>query len=73
MKNSFLEKRQHLQKQAVKHQIDLDTHNLNEIERIRDSHRKEAMKELDEWRLNYEEPMFEGITGSKQENRKEYR
>ncbi|XP_043471827.1 dynein axonemal assembly factor 4-like [Leptopilina heterotoma] len=67
------EKRQHIQRQAVKHQIDLDTLDLNKIERIRDSHRKEAMRELEEWRLKHEKPIFEGITGIKQENRKEYR
>lgn len=57
----------------MKHQIDLDTLDLNKIEAIRDSHRREAMKEFEEWRLNNEKPMFEGIIGKKQENRKEYR
>lgn len=67
------EKVYQLQREAVRAQIDLDTLSLNKIESIRDSHRREAMKELEEWRLSVEEPMFEGIEGKKQENRKAFR
>ena len=67
------EKLRELEKQAVRAQIDLDTLSLNKIEMIRDFHRKKAMKELEEWRLNVENPMFDGIEGIKQENRKAYK
>ncbi|XP_072763777.1 dynein axonemal assembly factor 4 [Anoplolepis gracilipes] len=67
------EKRQYLQKEAVKVQINLDTDSLNKIETLRDSHRRAAMQEFEEWRSNAELPIFQDISGKVQENRKAYR
>ncbi|XP_015587582.1 dynein assembly factor 4, axonemal-like [Cephus cinctus] len=67
------EKRDYLQKQAVRAQIDLDTSTLNKIDAMRDSHRMEAMKDLEDWRSQSEEPILLGIEGRKQDNRKAYR
>jgi len=67
------EKRQQLQKKAVKMQIDLSTNILNKIDSLRDSHRKIAMQEFEEWRTNAEKPILQDISGKVQENRKAYR
>ncbi|XP_012225171.2 dynein axonemal assembly factor 4-like isoform X1 [Linepithema humile] len=67
------EKRQHLQKEAVKVQINLDTDILNKIESLRDSHRRAAMQDFEEWRSNAEMPILQDISGKTQENRKAYR
>ncbi|KAK1132383.1 hypothetical protein K0M31_016491 [Melipona bicolor] len=67
------EKRQHLQKEAVKEQISVNTITLNKIDAIRDAQRKEAMQEFEEWRLKAEVPLFSNIEGKIQENRKAYK
>ncbi|KYQ54417.1 hypothetical protein ALC60_06706 [Trachymyrmex zeteki] len=67
------EKLQNLQKEAVKIQINLDTDTLNKIEALRDSHRKVAMQDFEDWRLNAEMPFLQDISGKVQENRKAYR
>ncbi|XP_026827277.1 dynein assembly factor 4, axonemal isoform X2 [Ooceraea biroi] len=67
------EKRQQLQKKAVKVQIELDTDTLNKIESLRDSQRKAAMQDFEEWRSNAEKPFLQYISGEVQENRKAYR
>ncbi|KYM98976.1 hypothetical protein ALC62_10275 [Cyphomyrmex costatus] len=67
------EKLQNLQKEAVKMQINLDTVTLNKIEALRDSHRKIAMQDFEEWRLNAEMPFLQNISGKVQKNRKAYR
>ncbi|KAL6424406.1 hypothetical protein ACFW04_009883 [Cataglyphis niger] len=67
------EKRQYLQKEAVKVQINVDTDTLNKIEALRDSHRRAAMQDFEEWRSNAELPIFQDISGKVQENRKAYR
>ncbi|KAF7993410.1 hypothetical protein HCN44_007913 [Aphidius gifuensis] len=46
------DKKQELQRQGVREQIDIDTETLKKIEMIRDSHRKEAMSEFENWRKN---------------------
>lgn len=69
----FVEKRQHLQKEAVKVQINLDTDVLNKIESLRNSHRRAAMQDLEEWRSYAEMPILRDISGKTQENRKAYR
>lgn len=68
-----IEKRQELQKKAVKVQIELDTDTLNKIDSLRDFHRKTAMQDFEEWRSNAEKPIFQDISGTVQENRKAYR
>lgn len=67
------EKLQHLQKEAVKIQINLDTEALNKIEALRNCYRKAAMQDFEEWRSNAEMPIFQNISGKMQENRKAYR
>ncbi|XP_029672846.1 dynein assembly factor 4, axonemal-like [Formica exsecta] len=67
------EKRQYLQKEAVKVQVNLDTDTLNKIEALRDSQRRGAMQDFEEWRSNAEMPIFQDISGKVQENRKAYR
>ncbi|XP_014488178.1 PREDICTED: dyslexia susceptibility 1 candidate gene 1 protein homolog [Dinoponera quadriceps] len=67
------EKRQYLQKEAVKTQINLDTRTLNKIEFLRDAHRKTAMQEFEDWRRDHEIPILQNISGKVQKNRKEYR
>lgn len=69
----FLEKRQYLKKEAVKAQIDLDTAVLNKISAMRDSHRKEAMEALEDWRSKAEIPILKYEQGITQENRKAYK
>lgn len=69
----FSAKVQVLQRRAVRAQIDLDTESLNKIEAMRDSHRKEAMTDLEDWRSQAEKPILENISGTVQENRKAYR
>ncbi|XP_043284788.1 dynein axonemal assembly factor 4-like [Venturia canescens] len=64
---------QALQRRAVRAQIDLDTEWLNKIESMRDSHRKEAMKDFEDWRNQAEKPILQSVVGSVQENRKAYR
>lgn len=70
---SFLEKRQYLQKEAVKEQININTRMLNKIDAIRDSHRKEAMREFEDWRSKAEIPFLSDADGEIQENRKAYK
>lgn len=48
----ILDKKQELQRQCVREQIGIDTKTLKKIEMIRDSHRKEAMSEFENWRKN---------------------
>lgn len=67
------EKRQQLQKKAVTVQIELNTNTLNRIESLRDSHRKAAMQDLEEWRVSAEKPFLQDMPGKMQENRKAYR
>ncbi|KAF7399627.1 hypothetical protein HZH68_008219 [Vespula germanica] len=67
------EKRQYLKKEAVKAQIDLDTAVLNKISAMRDSHRKEAMEALEDWRSKAEIPVLKYEQGITQENRKAYK
>ncbi|XP_006613936.1 dynein assembly factor 4, axonemal-like [Apis dorsata] len=67
------EKRQYLQKEAVKEQININTDTLNRIETIRDTHRKEAMQEFEDWRSKAELPFLSNIDGKAQENRKAYK
>lgn len=67
------EKRQYLQKEAVKTQINLDTRTLNKIESLRDAHRKVAMQDFEDWRSNAEVPILQNIPGKVQKNRKEYK
>jgi len=69
----FAEKRQYLRKEAVKVQINVDTNQLNKIETLRDSHRRAAMQDFEEWRSSTELPIFQDISGKVQENRKAYR
>lgn len=73
MYHCFAEKRQYLQKEAVKVQVNLDTDTLNKIEALRDSQRRGAMQDFEEWRSNAEMPIFQDISGKVQENRKAYR
>jgi len=54
-------------------QIDLNTSTLNRIDSLRDSHRKIAMQEFEEWRTNAEKPILQDISGKVQQNRKAYR
>ncbi|KYN09314.1 hypothetical protein ALC57_18584, partial [Trachymyrmex cornetzi] len=67
------EKFQNLQKEAIKIQINLDTNTLNKIEALRNSHRKAAMQDFEDWQLNAEIPFLENISGKVQKNRKAYR
>ncbi|XP_043494223.1 dynein axonemal assembly factor 4-like [Polistes fuscatus] len=67
------EKRQYLKKEAVRAQIDLDTAVLNKINAVRDSHRKEAMKALEDWRSKAEIPILKNEQGKIEENRKAYK
>lgn len=69
----LIEKLQHLQKEAVKVQVNLDTETLNKIEALKDCHRKVAMQDFEEWRSNAEIPIFQDISGKVQKNRKAYR
>lgn len=62
-----------LQKQAVRAQINLDTAMLNKIDMHRDTERKEAMKDFEDWRSAIETPILSNIEGETQENRKAYR
>lgn len=54
-------------------QINLDSDVLNKIEFLRNSHRKAAMQDFEEWRSSAEMPIFQHISGKTQENRKAYR
>ncbi|KAI4487066.1 hypothetical protein M0802_012055 [Mischocyttarus mexicanus] len=65
--------RQYLKKEAVKAQIDLDTAVLNKINAMRDSHRREAMEALEDWRSKAEIPIFKNQRGKIEENRKAYK
>ncbi|XP_076685060.1 dynein axonemal assembly factor 4 [Andrena cerasifolii] len=67
------DKRQRLQKEAVNEQISITTATLNKIDAIRNSHRKEAMREFDDWRSKAELPFLPSIEGEIQENRKAYK
>lgn len=67
------EKRQYLQREAVKEQINISTATLNKIDAIRNAHRKEAMREFDDWRVNAELPFLPEVEGEIQENRKAYK
>ncbi|KOC65670.1 Dyslexia susceptibility 1 candidate gene 1 protein [Habropoda laboriosa] len=66
------EKRQRLQKEAVKEQINVNTTILNKIDAIRDAHRKEAMRDFEDWRSKAELPILSNVKGEVQENRKTY-
>ncbi|XP_026667648.1 dynein assembly factor 4, axonemal-like [Ceratina calcarata] len=67
------EKRQHLQKEAVREQINIHTTTLNKIDAIRNAHRKEAMHEFEDWRSKAEVPFLPEVEGEVQENRKTYK
>ncbi|XP_071858851.1 dynein axonemal assembly factor 4 [Bombus fervidus] len=67
------EKRQYLQKEAVKEQISVNTATLNKIDAIRDAHRREAMQEFEDWRSKAELPFLSNVEGEVQENRKAYK
>ncbi|XP_076752517.1 dynein axonemal assembly factor 4 [Xylocopa sonorina] len=67
------EKRQRIRKEAVKEQIDINTATLNEIDRIRDAHREDAMREFEDWRSKAELPFLPNVDGEVQENRKAYK
>ncbi|XP_046424093.1 dynein axonemal assembly factor 4-like isoform X1 [Neodiprion fabricii] len=67
------EKRHKLQKQAVRAQINLDTATLNKIDLLRDTERKQAMNDFEEWRCTMQNPILSSIEGEVQENRKAYR
>ncbi|XP_046753656.1 dynein axonemal assembly factor 4-like isoform X2 [Diprion similis] len=67
------EKGHKLQKQAVRAQINLDTATLNKIDLLRDTERKQAMNDFEEWRCTMENPILSSIEGKVQENRKAYR
>ncbi|OAD60638.1 Dyslexia susceptibility 1 candidate 1 protein [Eufriesea mexicana] len=67
------EKHQHLQKEAVKDQININTATLNKIDAMRDTHRKEAMREFEDWRSKAELPFLPNVEGKVQENRKAYK
>lgn len=73
MRGCATEKLQHLQKEAVKIQINLDTDTLNKIEASKNYHRKAAMQDFEEWRSNAEMPILRNISGKVQKNRKAYR
>lgn len=62
-----------MKKEAVRAQIDLDTAVLNKISAMRDSHRKEAMEALEDWRSKAELPILKYERGITQENRKAYK
>ncbi|KAL0119593.1 hypothetical protein PUN28_007794 [Cardiocondyla obscurior] len=67
------ERRQYLQKEAVKIQINLDTNMQNKIEALRTCHRQAAMQDFEEWRSRAEIPILQDISGKVQKNRKMYR
>ncbi|XP_066586953.1 dynein axonemal assembly factor 4-like [Prorops nasuta] len=67
------EKLHELQQKAVKAQINLDTATINKIDALKNAHRNEAMKELEEWRVNSEIPILRDSLNELQENRKAYR
>ncbi|XP_076381602.1 dynein axonemal assembly factor 4 [Megalopta genalis] len=67
------EKRQYLQREAVKEQININTATLNKIDAIRNAHRKEAMRDLEDWRSMAELPFLPEVGGEVQENRKAYK
>ncbi|XP_015115383.1 dynein assembly factor 4, axonemal [Diachasma alloeum] len=67
------ERRQLLQRKAVREQIECDTRVHNQIQELRDGHRREAMTEFEDWRQKAEVPMFDQETGLLQENRKQYK
>nr|XP_031825942.1 dynein assembly factor 4, axonemal-like [Nomia melanderi] len=67
------EKRQYLQREAVKEQINISTATLNKIDATRNAHRKEAMREFDDWRVKAELPFLSEVEGEVQENRKAYK
>lgn len=57
----------------MKEQININTDTLNKIETIRDTHRKEAMQEFEDWRSKAELPFLSNIDGKTQENKKAYK
>ncbi|XP_078038764.1 dynein axonemal assembly factor 4 [Augochlora pura] len=67
------EKRQYLQREAVKEQININTVTLNKIDAIKNAHRKEAMRDLEDWRSMAELPFLPELGGEVQENRKAYK
>ncbi|XP_029174658.1 dynein assembly factor 4, axonemal-like [Nylanderia fulva] len=67
------DERQRLRKEGVKVQVNLDTDTLNKIEALKDSHRRAAMQDFEEWRSKAELPIFQDISGEVQENRNAYR
>ncbi|XP_057328124.1 dynein axonemal assembly factor 4-like [Microplitis mediator] len=62
-----------LGRQAVREQIELDSKVLNKINATRDSHRREAMDEFENWRKNSEKKIFCDEKAVEQENRKSYK
>ncbi|CAL7943177.1 unnamed protein product [Xylocopa violacea] len=67
------EKRERIKKEAVKEQLNINTATLNKIDRIRDAHRKDAMREFEDWRSKAELSFLPDIEGEVQENRKAYK
>ena len=67
------EKRQHLQREAVREQININTATLNKIDAVRNAHRKEAMQQFEDWRSKAELPLLSNVEGEIQENRKAYK
>lgn len=71
--NFISEKRDKLQKEAVKQQIQLDSSIINKIESIRDSHRREAMSDLEDWKNQHSKAFMIKEKGELQDNRKAYK
>ncbi|KAG8042357.1 hypothetical protein G9C98_004991 [Cotesia typhae] len=67
-----LTKYRELDRQAVKEQIKLESKVYNKIQEVRDSHRREAMDEFENWRKNAEKPILCNEKAVLQENRKFY-
>lgn len=54
----------------MKDQINIHTATLNKIDAVRDAHRKEAMREFEDWKSKAELPFLPNVEGQVQENRK---
>lgn len=57
----------------MKDQINIHTATLNKIDAVRDAHRKEAMREFEDWKSKAELPFLPNVEGQVQENRKAYK
>lgn len=57
----------------MKEQIKLESKVHNKIQEVRDSHRREAMDEFENWRKNAEKPILCNEKAVLQENRKSYK